>query len=159
MTQYEAKNMFGGLLTMNMSWDPTTAMRVAMADQLANLQRVSNAVDPNDEDAPEMQRRLQAQIDDLQRRIEGIDGTKRSSAVDKSTPAPVAQGNMFETKSDITSQTDEEVLANVVEIQKQLQAEQRSLREDLIAVQGEQMAQRELLQKLMLAMGSTSPTT
>jgi len=144
---------------MNMSWDPTTAMRDAMADQLDKLQRTMSAVDPSDTDASEMQRRLQAQIDDLQRRIDGIGSTKRSSAVNTSTPVPVAQAEVFETRSDITSQTNEEVLASIVEVQKQLQTEQKKLREDFLSMQREQMMQREVLQKIMLAMGSTSPTS
>ena len=144
---------------MNMSWDPTTAMRDAMADQLEKLQRTMSAVDPSDTDASEIQRRLQAQIDDLQRRIAGIDSTKRSSAVNESTTVPAAQAKAAETRSDVTSQTNEEVLANVVEVQKQLQAEQKKLREDFVAMQREQIMQREMLQKIMLAMGSRSPTS
>jgi len=140
-----------------MSWDPTTAMRDAMVDQFEKLQRVMNAVDVNDKDAPEMQRRLQAQIDDLQRRIGGIDDSK-SRSVGEKTPAPTTQAKSTETESNITGQKDEEVLAKVVEVQKQLQAEQRDLREVLVTMQREQMVQRELLQKIMLVVGSTFPT-
>jgi len=154
MTQAEARNLFGG---MDMSWDPTTAMRDAMVDQFEKLQRVMNAVDVNDKDAPEMQRRLQAQIDDLQRRIGGIDDSK-SRSVGEKTPAPTTQAKSTETESNITGQKDEEVLAKVVEVQKQLQAEQRDLREVLVTMQREQMVQRELLQKIMLVVGSTFPT-
>ena len=149
--------MFGGVPASNMSWDPTTATRDAMADQLEKLQRTIIAVDPSDTDASEMQRRLQAQIDDLQRRIDGIDSTKRSSAVNQSTSVLAAQAEVRETKSDVTSQTNEEVLAHIVEVQEQLQAEQKKLREDFVAMQREQMMQREVLQKIILAIGSTSP--
>jgi len=151
--------MFGGVPATNMSWDPTTAMRDAMADQLEKLRRTIVAVDPSDTDASEMQRRLQAQIDDLQRRIDGIDSTKSGSAVNESTTVPAAQAKTAETGSDVTSQPNEEVLANVVEVQKQLQAEQKKLREDFVVMQREQMMQREMLQKIMLAMGSISPTS
>ena len=145
---------------MTMSWDPTTAMRDAMAEQLGKLQRTMGAVDPSDTDASEMQRRLQAQIDDLQRRIDGIDSTKRTStAVSESMPVPAPQAKVPETRSDVTSQTSEEVLANVVEVQKQLQAEQKKLREDFVAMQREQRMQREMLQKIILTMGSTSSTS
>lgn len=144
---------------MNMSWDPTTVMREAMADQLEMLIKTSKAVDPSDEDAPEMQRRLQAQIDDLERRIHAID-------IKKSTLPLPTQPNPTETKPAVENQSSEEMLADVVEAQTQLQAEQKVLKEGLAAIQDEQRAQRDMLErhnimleKLMLALDSASPTS
>lgn len=136
---------------MNVSWDPTTVMRDAMADQLEMLIKTSRAVDPNDEDAPEMQRRLQAQIDDLERRIHAID-------IKKSTQPSPTQSTPTETKPAVASRSSEEMFADVVEVQTQLQAEQKVLKECLAAIQDEQRAQRDMLkrhtmmlQRLMLA--------
>lgn len=57
---------------LEMSWDPSAAFRTAMEEQLKQLRTTLDAVDDGDEHAEEMRRRLQEQIDDLDRRVAGL---------------------------------------------------------------------------------------
>lgn len=58
-------------MSFTMSWDPSSAFRAAMEEQLARINKTIAAIDVNDADAEEMNRRLKTQRDDLESRLNG----------------------------------------------------------------------------------------
>lgn len=135
-------------------------MRDILVAEVAMLTKMYHEIDPGDKNGFEKARRITAQVRDLEPRIGQLGD--RMVALDHANEA----GGMTGTGLGAQHASSEGMFAVIVEVQKQIQTDVTNIKDGLAevwdgltAIQEEQLAQRKLLEKILLVVSPAPPTS